>query len=126
MYDLNYKTPTVIHEVASTDMLLDQDHFVETGFQLHHMQDGGTRRSIELFQTGGLALEKLNGQICGVYRCHSDIDVFETKQLLRMRSQGLRPKKIDIDVLWANFDSENLISLFKDDPDMIEFLSESL
>ena len=42
-----------------------------------------------------------------------------------MREQGHRPDKLDINTLWADFDSENLISLFKDDPDMIELLSEN-
>ena len=64
----------------------------------------------------------LNDQVCGVYRSFSDIDILETKELLRMRKKFVKPPKIDINTLWANFSQENLISLFEDDPDFFELL----
>ena len=72
-------------------------------------------------------LEKLNGQVCGVYKSYCDIDVFETKELLGMRKKFAKPPRIDIETLWANFSQENLISLFfEDDPDFFELLYQSL
>ena len=47
MYDLSYKSPTVVNEVSSTDLLLDPNHFVETGFKLFHLQEDGVKRSLE-------------------------------------------------------------------------------
>ena len=73
-----------------------------------------------------MVLEKLNGQVCGVYRSYCDIDAFETKELLGMRKKFTKPPRIDIETLWANFSQENLISLFEDDPDFFELLYQSL
>lgn len=47
LYDLSYKSPTVVNEVSSTDMLLDPNHYVETGFKLFHLHDEGVKRSLE-------------------------------------------------------------------------------
>ena len=85
LFDLSYKTPTVVSEVASTQLLLDPNNYVEAGFKLVHQTDTGSKRSVEQTQVGGIVLEKINDQVCGVFRSYCDIDIFETRELLRMR-----------------------------------------
>ena len=70
-------------------------------------------------------IEKFDDDVRGVYRTHSDIDIYEIRKLMDMRAARKKPLKIDISTIWANFYQENMITLFMEDPEMFEFIHET-
>ena len=46
-FDLSFNKPTVVNEVAQTNLLQDPNNFVETGFKLIYYGKNGRKHSVD-------------------------------------------------------------------------------
>ena len=84
------------------------------------------KKTIESTELGNLVFQKENDKIRGIYRQYAKIDFLELNDLKESGKDGIRPRSIDVETLWASFGKDDILSYLQKDLLVLRAVEERL